>query len=200
MSHRGRGPRGAVLEMVVGPMFSGKSSECMRQYRRQTAATMGRPNNVLVVKSALDTRDVDGVRTHDAQFLCCHRLESLMDIRDLKSFANAAVVLIDEAQFFKDIVEGVRFILSKGISVYVYGLDGDRDQKPFGSICDLLPLAVRVTKLTAICNFCGDDAPFTVSDKDDLGGDQTVPGGSETYSAVCQACLNGLRSDASSCE
>ena len=100
------------------------------------------------------------------------------------------MVLIDEGQFFGDLVEGVKLILKKQKNVYVYALDGDRFQKPFINVCSLLPLAVDVTKITALCTRCGVDAPFTITDDNMIGDEQLVPGGSETYSAVCQTCLN----------
>jgi len=130
------------------------------------------------------------VRTHDGAAIDCVRLHNLCDIVANPRFAHAKVVLIDEGQFFGDLVEGVKLILKKQKNVYVYALDGDRFQKPFINVCSLLPLAVDVTKITALCTRCGADAPFTITDDNMIGDEQLVPGGSETYSAVCQTCLN----------
>jgi thymidine kinase len=177
------------LHVIIGPMFSGKSTSCVGQLKRQTA--VGDTSQVMVVKSTKDTRDPEGVRTHDSICVECHRLEELMSIQHLPGFVEAKVILIDESQFFDDLVEGVRFMLDLNKSIYVYGLDGDRHQQPFGKICELIPLADSVEKKLAICNFCGKDAPFTISDKDDLPAqyDQCIPGGVEMYSAVCRTCL-----------
>lgn len=180
--------RSATLELIVGPMTAGKSTDLQRQYRRQVATRD--PERVLVVKPVADTRDPDGVRTHDGRSIECVRLHNLKDIDKHPKFAEAHVVLVDEAQFFSDVVEGVKLILKRGKKTYVYALDGDRNQKPFGEVCNLLPLCIKITKLTAICTRCGEDAPFTISDDNMIDDEQLVPGGTETYSAVCQECLN----------
>ena len=64
------------------------------------------------------------------------------------------VVAIDEGQFFPDIVEFCEAMANKGIIVIVAALDGTFQRKPFGKILELLPLAEKVTKLTAVCVYC----------------------------------------------
>lgn len=176
------------MRLIVGPMTAGKSTELQRQFRRQVAARC--PESVLVLKPVADSRDPDGCRTHDGRTIDAVRLHDLGDALKHPRFEKARVVLIDEAHMFTDVVDGAKQILTQQRDVYVYALDGDRFQRPFGTICNLLPLAVEVTKLTAICTRCGADAPFTISDDVMIGDEQLVPGGTETYSAVCQTCLN----------
>jgi thymidine kinase len=78
-------------------------------------------------------------------------------------------------------------VLSLGISVIVAALDGTFNQRAFGRVLDLVPLADSVVKLTAVCHTCGADAPFTRR----IGADTRteVIGGSEAYAACCRACL-----------
>jgi len=40
-------------------------------------------------------------------------------------------------------------------------LDGTFQRKPFGTILNLIPLAENVTKLSAVCMDCGNEAAFT---------------------------------------
>ena len=61
------------------------------------------------------------------------------------------VVAIDEGQFFEDIVEFAEEMADLGIIVLVAALDGTFQRKPFNNIVNLLPIAEKVTKLTAVC-------------------------------------------------
>lgn len=123
------------------------------------------------------------------------------------------VIGIDEGQFYPDLVEMVDAFLRRGKVVVVSALDGDFRRKPFGRILELIPMAVRiqgsyifslfltifflsfsavfpqekVTKLTAVCTFCGRDAPFTrrITTETEV----EVIGGSDKYVSSCRACF-----------
>lgn len=71
------------------------------------------------------------------------------------------VVAIDEGQFYHDIVEFCEDLANLGIIVLVAALDGTFQRKPFGNIINLLPMAEKVTKLTAVCVYCAQEASFT---------------------------------------
>ena len=78
------------------------------------------------------------------------------------SAERASVVAIDEAQFFDAELPDICEVLAdEGRSVLVSGLDRDFLGRPFGPLPRLLSLADQVTKLTAICTVCGDDATRT---------------------------------------
>ena len=66
--------------------------------------------------------------------------------------------------------------------VIVAALDGTFERKPFGSVCNLIPLAEHVEKLTAVCRVTGGDASFSRR----LGSETEVEliGGAETYMPV----------------
>ncbi|MCD1284519.1 MULTISPECIES: thymidine kinase [unclassified Brevibacterium] len=85
------------LEVIAGPMFSGKSEELMRRVRRATIAGI----NVLVVSHALDTRaELTAVTSHNGVNI------PAIPIGDVGSLARTArseaydLIAIDEAQFF----------------------------------------------------------------------------------------------------
>jgi thymidine kinase len=71
------------------------------------------------------------------------------------------VVAIDEGQFFPDIVEVAEQLANAGIVVIIAALDGTFQRKPFGSILNLVPMAEFVTKLSAVCMDCGQEAAFS---------------------------------------
>lgn len=71
------------------------------------------------------------------------------------------VVAIDEGQFFPDLVEFAERLANEGHVVIVAALDGTFQRKPFGSVLELIPMAEKVDKLSAVCIDCGREAAFT---------------------------------------
>ena len=150
-----------ILEVIAGCMFSGKSEELMRRARRATIAQQ----KIAVFKPALDIRYEAGkVVSHCGGALDAMRIpenvpQALLGHVD----DDTQVVLIDEAQFFKDELVGVTEQLVNGlrVRVIVAGLDQDFRADPFGPMAALLARADSVTKLTAICTKCGRAATRT---------------------------------------
>lgn len=95
---------------------------------------------------------------------------------------KARTILINEAQFYPDLVEFVKEFHTK--TFYVYGLDGDFKQNKIGNILDLIPLCDSVTKLTARCS-CSKPAIFSKRLSDET--DQYQP--NAKYIPVCRNCL-----------
>ncbi len=137
-----------MLEVILGPMFSGKTTTLLKRAKGKT----------MIINHVLDTR-CKGVMTHDG--LKADAIKSNV----IPLSVAADTVLIDEAQFF-DSLEGVE---SLAPNVVVAGLSGDYRRKPFGRILELIPLADKVTFLTAVCE-CGAPAPFTsrISDEKNI--------------------------------
>lgn len=71
--------------------------------------------------------------------------------------------------------------------VIVAGLDGTFQQKPFGNILELIPIAERVIKLSAICVYCGKDAAFTQRIVDN--SEVELIGGEDAYRPTCRKCF-----------
>ena len=179
------------LELIIGPMFAGKSSAILQRIRR--AKVIGR--NVFIVTSILDTRyDVSGasVKTHDQEGIVATGLgvNELQDILKLAAFQQCDTIIIEEAQFFNglyDIVKRIVEVYKK--NVIVVGLDGDSDRKPFGEILQLIPLADSVTKLAALCKRCSDgtEGHFTALVADKAGKtEQIYVGGADKYLPMCR--------------
>lgn len=91
-----------------------------------------------------------------------------------------------QGQFFSDIVECSEAMANAGKVVIIAALDGDYRRKPFGRVLELVPMAEKIDKLTAVCMSCFTDAAFT---KRTIAATQIeLIGGAEAYSPVCRAC------------
>lgn len=169
------------IQVIFGPMFSGKTTELLRRIKRYQVAN----HPCMVIKYEKDNRyDTDGVATHDRQSLRASACSVLADIKE--KAIDYSVLGIDEGQFFPDIVVFSEEMASLGKTVIVAALDGTFQRKAFGAVLQLVPLAESVVKLNAVCMHCFKDAAFTKR----LGEETKVEviGGAEKYMAVCRDC------------
>ena len=159
------------LEIICGPMFSGKTEELLRRVRRSIIAKLP----TLLIKPATDTRYAVGdVVSHDKTAMPSVVVKNAADILKVLEVdgRHALVVAIDEAQFFNDdLAEVCNELANQGLRVIVAGLDLDFTGKPFGSMPELLALAEEVTKLHAVCVETGRQAHFSHKI---AGSDETV--------------------------
>jgi len=181
--------RGGWLEVVCGPMFSGKSEELIRRLRRAEIA--GR--RALVVKPALDDRyEVGHVVSHAGAKMRAVAAESSADVPRLAAGYDA--VGIDEVQFFDAaIVEAIETLVERGTRVVAAGLAQDFRGLPFGAMPTLLCVAEFVDKLEAVCHRCGGPATMTQRLVDGtpapFGGATIQVGALDSYEARCRACF-----------
>uniref|UniRef100_A0A6C0DRP7 thymidine kinase n=1 Tax=viral metagenome TaxID=1070528 RepID=A0A6C0DRP7_9ZZZZ len=183
------------LELIIGPMFAGKSSALQSIVRRRQAIGW----SVLVVKHTADTRYVDPeaanavVVNHDKQSCAAVARSDLMGLLSSVEFAEARLIIVEEGQFFADIVEfALAAVEEAGKDLVVVGLDGDAHRRPFGRLLELIPLADEVQRLYAFCKLCGDGTParFTSATTSamataTLDGGANV-GGADSYQPVCR--------------
>jgi thymidine kinase len=176
----------AKLEIIMGNMFSGKTSELIRRLKRHKVIG----HEVLVINSEKDSRNKGSVlQTHDRETFECLKICNLLDVVESEEYKSARVVAIDEAQFFKNLHEFVKVALKDKKHVILAGLDGDYKQETFGELLTLIPLADEVTKLTAMCMDCmdGTAGPFTKRRTiSTCASIQELIGGGEIYKAVCR--------------
>jgi thymidine kinase len=100
------------------------------------------------------------------------------------------LIVIDEAQFFDDLVVFVRCEVENfNKHVVVVGLDGDFYRNPFGKVLDCIPLADKVTRLTALCARCRDGTPGLFSHRKVQQGGQVLIGGADIYETLCRPCF-----------
>jgi len=164
-------------------MFSGKSTELIRRLKRYQVAQY----EVLIVKYAKDVRyDEGGIATHCGQTLPAVSATVLGELTEKTN--NYDVIGIDEGQFFGDVVSWCENMANKGKIVLVAALDGTFQRKPFSDILNLVPLAEEVTKLSAVCMNCFQDASFSKRISSGDGETVEVIGGADKYMAVCRSC------------
>ena len=173
------------LEIVLGPMFSGKSSYALSYIRKQKAIQ----RNVLAVKPKIDNRySEDEIVTHNQEKVPCVVWDSNVDIAPNRFMLQADSIVIEEAQFFTGLPTFCEYMLGIGKHLVLVGLDGDAHRKPFREILDCIPYANKVTKLSALCRHCrdGTEAPYTrYKENSNQTGSQVDVGGAEKYEAVC---------------
>ena len=176
------------LTVITGPMFAGKSSRILSLISRYAA--IGTP--VLVIKHADDTRYFrNEIATHDGQHAPCIAVRDLDDLR-MEDWSRFKVIILDEAQFFTRLIPFVEWIVdTHGKHLYVVGLDGDSNRRPFGDVLHCIPLADRVERLTAFCHRCanGTPAPFTYR-RSGPHDQQVIVGGQDRYMALCRECYH----------
>jgi len=175
------------LELIIGPMFSGKSSEIIKRVRLLKIIN----KKILIVKPKIDNRyNEEKVISHNFESIDCKIIDNLNEITDIE-ILELNTLVIDEGQFFNDLYDTVkRWINNYSINIIVAGLDGDFQQKPIGQILNLIPLSNKCIKLNSVCNICknGTEAPFT--HRCIKSNDTILIGGLESYIPVCRTHYN----------
>jgi len=171
-----------AIEVVCGPMFSGKTEELIRRVKRAQIAKQ----RVQIFKPAIDVRyDEVKVVSHSSQEILSEPVEKAVDIL-LKLKDTTRVVAIDEIQFFDmEIVKVVTKLANRGYRVICAGLDLDYKAEPFGPMPELLARADSVQKIQSICTVCG--APATRSQRLADCTDTVLLGETDSYEARCRA-------------
>ena len=170
------------IEVVCGPMFSGKTEELIRRVRRAQIARQ----KVQIFKPSIDDRyHESNVVSHNSLEVSAEAVNSSIDILK-RLYDSTRVVAIDEIQFFDEhIIMVIKKLAKRGIRVICAGLDQDFRGQPFGPIPQLLCMADRVDKIHAICTVCGSPASKTFR-KPMENEDQVLVGESDLYEARCR--------------
>lgn len=170
------------LEVILGPMFSGKTSRIVHLKRMYSCCNM----SVCVVNHTHDTRyHATKLSTHDQTMIECIYTDTLTELMN----HDVDVFLINEIQFFPP--HEIREIIPALVDthkkiVHVAGLDGTFERKPFEGVFDLIPLADEVTKLSSICRVCKRKACFSKRITHET--ETVIVGGEDMYMPVCRVC------------
>jgi thymidine kinase len=145
------------ITLYLGCMFSGKTTELIRDYSRYNK--IGK--KILCINYEDDNRygNDNFLYSHNITKIECIKLKKLSFL-DHDYILNYDIILINEGQFFDDIVDFCKLycdMYSKHI--IISALDGDYLRKPFGKIYEIIPLADKITKLEAFCSKCCDGTP-----------------------------------------
>lgn len=174
------------LELIVGPMFSGKTTALLDIYEQN------KDKSIVVLNYNLDKRyDESMLSTHDKKMIPCIHVNMISEIWKKQSnhpIHSAELILINEGQFFDDLFEIVLDMVENGKKhVYICGLDGDYQRKKFGNLLDLVPHCDKITKLNANC-VCGKPAIF--SHRFVHVKNQVLIGSSDSYIPLCRDCYS----------
>ncbi len=199
-------PSAGRIELIVGPMFSGKSEELIRRVMRALIAKQ----KVRVFKPAIDARyHASHVASHAGRTVEAEAVANIVEVRERLGLATEQalfgpaprpvsslelpdLVALDEVQFFHgDAVRIALELAAAGVRVVAAGLDLDFRGEPFGVVPELLARAEHVEKLTAVCVVCGAPATRTQRLVNGLPARYADPvilvGAAERYEARCRA-------------
>eukprot|EP01132_Coremiostelium_polycephalum_P003891 gene3891-4857_t len=176
------------IQIIFGPMFSGKTTELIRRIKRFNFAN----KKCLVIKYSRDTRyntkevETGQLFTHDRQNYEAYPCTELNKARIHAQEFD--VIGIDEGQFFPDVASFSEELANQGKVVIISALDGTFQRKPWPSMIELISKAEDITKLNAVCMVCYQDGAFSKR----IVPDDTVEliGGSDKYISVCRNCYN----------
>ena len=179
------------IKVIIGPMFSGKTTELVRLIDRQRISG----KRCLIIKNSNDTRydqsNSNIIRTHaETGYHKC----DILHTNDLDNtfFNNIKkkydAIGIDEGFMFKNIASFSNKLANAGIDVIVSSIDSSYQQKLFPNIGELLSISEQIIKLSGICMKCRkSDAYFTIRTIE--SEEEILVGGSEMYQCVCRTCL-----------
>jgi thymidine kinase len=174
-------PSVGYLELIIGPMFSGKTTRLIEHYKAYKF--IGK--KIVVINYELDVRYSDvALSSHDRIEIPCVFSKTL----DYDLWRDADVVLINEGQFFEDLVHSVVSMIEVyNKRVHICGLDGDFKRKQFGKMLDLIPLCDKVEKLSAFCSKCRDGTLAIFSHRV-TSEDAQIVIGADNYMPLCRGC------------
>ena len=172
-----------TIEVICGPMFSGKTEELIRRLVRGQIAK----KNVSIFKNAVDNRySNEYVVSHNQNKIKCQPIKEAKEIFNFSKEID--IVGIDETQFFDlSIIDVCNKLANDGKRVIVAGLDRDYKSVPFKPMANLLAHAEKITKLSSICIVCGDYAYFSQRLTDHKT--QILVGETDEYEARCRKCF-----------
>jgi thymidine kinase len=173
------------IDLILGPMFAGKSTELIRRARRFRTIC----KKTFVINHVFNNRyGSSAITTHDDVVLAPDLITG--DLREAfghELYMSADVIVIEELQFFEnaaDVLVQMADVDRK--HVVASGLSGSAERMPMGDISRILCLADTVEFVTALCPYCGDGTPAPFSKK--ISGEKTTVevGGADKYVAACR--------------
>ena len=176
-----------MIEVICGPMFSGKTDELIRRLNRLRYANV----DFLLFKPKIDDRYNDiKVVSHDGrniESIPVNYPEQIQTV--LTGNPGITVLAIDEIQFLDShaMIDTIKNFDSMHTRIILSGLDMDYNGNPFSIMKEILPIADKIDKLTAVCLKCGQDAKMSYK-IDDENTEIVEIGGSDIYEARCLGC------------
>lgn len=170
------------IELILGPMFSGKSTRLIEQMRKYVY----KAKKTIMVKYYADQRysEKSEVVTHDLikyDSINCKLLRNSFD-----TFKQYDVIGIDEGQFFADLVEVCEELALMGKIILIAALNGDFRMEPFPVIQRIISKSDKIKLLKAYCFNCHKDAKFSL--RIVQSNETVLIGAGEAYKPACREC------------
>jgi len=183
-----------TLELIIGPMFSGKTKLLISRYNE--LSTSSTPST-LVINYYKDTRyginNINNIVSHDGDSIPSLNIILLSNIFELygtNEITNFKFIFINEAQFFPDLKEVVLTLLKYyNKNIILCGLDSDFKQEKFGQLWDLIPHADSLVKLYGKCDKCPKKSLYTHRLSKEVIQEVV---GTTNYIPVCRSCYNSI--------
>ncbi len=180
------------LEIIIGPMYSGKTTELLR--RLFNAAEVGM--KVLYINHSIDNRNTDVYSTHNPQLK--NKLSDLVQMIQSNDLTTVDIkpydiIGIDEAHFFQDLKPVIDWIDNNDKLIIVSGLDADAHKNTFGHIYELIPHCDTIVKLKSYCTVCASTGVLTnaIFSKKIIDDSQIIDvGAHDKYTATCRRHFN----------
>ncbi len=175
------------LELIIGPMYAGKSTELIKKIKVYQILE----KNILIINHKINNRyGTDGISTHDKiqinNTLNVDNLNQLEnEYKDL--FDKSDIIIIEELQFFEnayDII--IRWLDKYNKKIIAAGLVSDFLRNPFGDVLKLIPHAEEVIKLNALCKKCKDGTKASFTKRIVNNNSKIIVGSDCCYEAVCR--------------
>jgi thymidine kinase len=171
------------LEIIIGPMFSGKSTKLISIVNRYSIIN----KKILVINHEFDKERNPNlsVKTHDNIMIPAIFSNNLFEIKETESYKESEVIIIEEAQFFDNLYKFVvNEIDNTKKKLILIGLSGGFMRQKMGELLDLIPMADKITKLEAYCTFCNDETPGIFTHRIAMG--DNFIGGKGDYITLCR--------------
>ena len=168
-------------------MYAGKSTVVTNIYKQALSCNI----KTVVLTHQTETRySIEHLSTHNKQHIPCCKYNTITEfIKDkYGEIMTADIILIDEAQFFEDLLEVLQLVDCLKKRVYVFGLVGDFKRNKFGNIADLLVHCDDIENLSDKCNLCTNRSVF--SSRTIKSDSQILIGSVESYQSLCRQCYN----------
>ena len=175
------------LELILGPMFSGKSTKLIQYIRKYKTLKY----SMIIIKPNIDTRYTanNEICTHDYVKENCivYGMNELHNIYNEKLYNTTKIIIIEEGQFFNNIYDIIKKMVDDDKKIiYISALNGDSNRNIFGDIYKLIPICNNIVFLKSLCIECNDGTLGIFSKRLINSKEQIAVGGSNEYIGVCR--------------
>jgi len=169
------------ITLLLGPMFSGKSSILLSEIEKATIAKIP----CCIIRPKTDTRKFFTHTKREYQNVDNYNVDDLKDV----PAAKYGVICVDESQFFNSLLPSLEWA-NQGARVFISSLNGDRHQKEWKTTQEMIPLVDEIIFLKAVCSRCGSyEASFSYKVHDTSTSQVDIGGSAESFIAICRECL-----------